>query len=354
MRDLLTLLRNLTVPEQEGRKSLASRFEPGMGMTETKRTDGAAQPSAPLRPRPGNAPAPALRAPHYGPPLRPGYRPLRTAAVNAVGPLPNTIIIGAMKCGTTSLHDYLSYHPSISMSRRKETNFFVHHQNWSRGLGWYRSHFSEANAVVGESSPNYARYPVYPGVPERMHRVVPDAKLILCVRDPIKRMVSHYVHSYSLGRENRPLEVAFRQRENNPYLLCSSYFYQLEQYLRFYDADQIKLVVLEDLNRDPLGTLTEVFSFLDVDPTYQDARFLSASKKMPAAATRRRSPLKSWMIRRRIKGFYWLERNAPWVYGRPIPTPELSTGLREELRERLTPDVAALRDFDAAAPEWRL
>ncbi len=353
MRDLLTLLHNLTVSTPDGRKSVASRAGHAVAMTERPTNGTTGTPHAPHRPNPTLITR-AVRAPYYGPPLRPSYRSLQVTAAEATGVLPNTIIIGAMKCGTTSLHDYLSYHPDINMSRRKETNFFVHHQNWSKGLGWYRSHFPEANTVVGESSPNYARYPVFPGVPERMHRVMPNAKLIMCVRDPIKRMVSHYVHSYSLGRENRPLEVAFRQRENNPYLLCSSYYYQLEQYLRFYDPEQIKLVVLEDLHENPGEVLSEVFSFLDVDPGYHDDRFLSASKKMPAAATRRRSPLKSWMIQNRIKGFYWLERNTPWVFGRPIPKPVLSAELTAELRERLAPDVAALQDFSDATLDWKL
>lgn len=337
-----------------GRKFTASHLEQTVAMSEAKQTDAAPYPPVPLRSR-ASPSATAVRTPLYAPPLRRLPHPTTEAGVaDAVGTLPNTIIIGAMKCGTTSLHDYLNLHPSVNMSRRKETNFFVHHQNWSKGLGWYRSHFPEANAVVGESSPNYARYPVFPGVPERMHMVVPGAKLIFCVRDPVKRMVSHYIHSYSLGRENRPLEVAFRQRENNPYLLCSSYYYQLEQYLRFYDPGQIKLVVLEDLHRDPQGTLADVFGFLGVDPAYRDPRFLSASKKMPAARTRRRSPLKSWMVRENIKGFYWLERNAPWIFGRPIPAPKLSEGLREELREKLGPDVAALSDFSGLTLEWKL
>lgn len=338
------------------RKFTASSTGQAMSMTEIKRPDNTSQPPAPapLRSR-SSAQAQAIRAPYLAPPLRPSYRPAPSVAAEAVGALPNTIIIGAMKCGTTSLHDYLSYHPSISMSRRKETNFFVHHQNWSKGLGWYRSHFPEANEVVGESSPNYARFPVFPGVPERMHMVVPGAKLILCVRDPIKRMVSHYIHSYSLGRENRSVEEAFRQRENNPYLLCSRYYYQLEQYLHYFDPSQIKLVVLEELYKNPEGTLQDVFGFLGVDPTYQDSRFASASKKMPAARTRRRSPLKSWMVRRNIKGFYWLERNLPWVYGPPIATPKLSPELRAELGERLGEDVAALRAFSGLKLEgWTL
>lgn len=283
--------------------------------------------------------------PTLTPPLRPITRPRESLVGEATGALPNTVIIGAMKCGTTSLHEYLSVHPDVSMSALKETNFFVEKQNWSKGLGWYRQHFQERSQVIGEASPNYARYPVFPGVPERMHMVIPDAKFIYCVRDPIKRMLSHYVHSYSLGRENRPLEQALREPENNPYLLCSSYYYQLEQYLEFFDPSQVKLVVLEDLYRKPQETMQDVFSFLGVDPDFKDDSFKAASKTMPAAETRRRSPLKSWMVEHNVRGFYWLERNTPWIFGPAIPKPKLSGELREELSERLGPDVAALRKF---------
>lgn len=292
-----------------------------------------------------HASALATERPTLRPPLPTHYRPREALSGEGVGALPNTVIIGAMKCGTTSLHEYLSCHPEVSMSARKETNFFVERQNWSKGLGWYRQHFQERTRVIGEASPNYARYPVFTGVPERMHMVVPGAKLIYCVRDPIKRMLSHYIHSYSLGRENRPLEQALCEPELNPYLLCSSYYYQLEQYLRFFDPKQIRLVVLEELYNDPQGTMQDVFSFLGVDPTFSDESFRSASRTMPAAETRRRSPLKSWMVRKNVRGFYWLERHTPWVFGRPIPKPKLSRELRDELSERLGPDVAALRTF---------
>lgn len=300
-----------------------------------------------------------LPRPAFAPPLRPTYRPTyrpsEALSGEAVGALPNTVIIGAMKCGTTSLHEYLSYHPEVSMSGRKETNFFVQHQNWSKGLGWYRQHFTKRNLVIGEASPNYARFPVFPGVPERMHMVIPDAKLIYCVRDPVKRMLSHYIHSYSLGRENRPLEQALTEPEYNAYLLCSSYYYQLEQYLKYFDPSQIKLVVLEDLYRDPDSTMRGVFEFLGVDGSYNDERFSTPSKTMPPAAVRRRSPLKNWMVRNNVRGFYWLERNAPWLFGSAIPTPKLSVELREALSERLGPDVAALRAFSGLEFEaWKL
>lgn len=336
------------------RKFVASSSGQAVPMTEIKNPDDALHPPTPAPLRPRSAHAPTLRPP-YAAPLRPSTRTSPAPAAATTGALPNTVIIGAMKCGTTSLHTYLDCHPSISMSERKETNFFVHHKNWSKGLGWYRSHFTEDKPVIGESSPNYTRYPVFPGVPERMHRVIPNAKLIFCVRDPIKRMVSHYVHSYSLGRENRPIEEAFRQRENNPYLLCSAYYYQLEQYLQFFDHSQIKLVVLEDLHRDPLPTLQDVFGFLGVDPSYEDSRFTRASQKMPAAASRRRSPLKTWMVKRGVRGVYWTERHLPWLFGLPLAKPTLSAELRCELQEKLAPDVEALRAFSGLKLEsWTL
>ena len=108
--------------------------------------------------------------------------------------LPNLIVIGAAKCGTTSLHAYLDEHPEIAMSREKELHFFVDRKNWGRGIEWYEAQFDASAPVRGESSPGYSAYPLYEGVAERMARVVPDAKLVYLVRDPVERVVSHYTH----------------------------------------------------------------------------------------------------------------------------------------------------------------
>src|SRR5947208_13622101 len=99
------------------------------------------------------------------------------------GALPNLVVIGAQKCGTSGLHYYLSLHPEISMSKPKELNFFIAERNYPRGLDWYRAHFDPTAKVRGESSPNYTAYPLHVGVPERMHSIVPDAKLLYLVRD---------------------------------------------------------------------------------------------------------------------------------------------------------------------------
>ena len=274
-----------------------------------------------------------------------------SASANGVR-FPNFIILGAMKCGTTSLHDYLDYHPEISMSRPKELNFFVEHQRWEQGTAWYKRNFTEPGKVMGESSPNYTRHPLFPGVPERMHAVMPDAKLIYCVRNPIQRIVSHYIHDYSIGEQNRPFAEAVLDEEN-AYLWISRYYYQLEQYLEYYPASQIKIVVLEEMKAKPQETLREVFEFLGVDPSYQDERFKTSSGTMPPAKQRRRNPLKSWMRRNNIRGMYWLERNIPWIFGAPIKKPEVDAALYGALMEKLQGDIEAFRAFSGLElAEW--
>src|SRR5919108_5987197 len=111
--------------------------------------------------------------------------------------LPNLIIIGAQKCGTSALHHYLGLHPDIFMSHEKELNFFMQRKNWDKGRAWYESMFPCNATVRGEASPGYTDYPTEPRVAERMHSLIPDAKLIYIVRHPIERMISQYVHQRS-------------------------------------------------------------------------------------------------------------------------------------------------------------
>src|SRR5689334_9595383 len=100
------------------------------------------------------------------------------------GALPNVIVIGGLKCGTTSLHHYLNLHPEIEMSRPKELNFFVEELNWDLGPDWYAAHFNASAPVRGETSPHYTARPRYDGVAERMRATLDDARLIYMVRDP--------------------------------------------------------------------------------------------------------------------------------------------------------------------------
>jgi hypothetical protein len=113
-----------------------------------------------------------------------------------------------MKAGTVSLRHYLDEHPDVFLGRGGmfgEPNFFVAEDNWPHGRGWYESLFDGAGraAAIGECSPCYTWAYVYRGVPERMAQVVPEARLVYVVRDPIARMQSMYMHQVSAGRERR-------------------------------------------------------------------------------------------------------------------------------------------------------
>ena len=166
------------------------------------------------------------------------FPPPATGAGAARGALPNLVVIGAQKCGTSGLHYQLGLHPEIWMSRPKELNFFIEERNWSRGEDWYRAYFDARARVRGESSPNYTAYPQHLGVPERMHSVIPDAKLIYVVRDPLERIAAHWVHNYAKRREKGDLRATLTHA-NTSYVVRSQYHMQLQQFLAHYPLEQI-------------------------------------------------------------------------------------------------------------------
>ena len=191
--------------------------------------------------------------------------------------LPNLVIIGAMKCGTTSLHNYLKLHPQIYMAPAKELDFFIKKRPfYQKGLSWYESNFDQAQAkgkdVIGEASPNYTKCHAFPGVPECMHAVIPNAKLIYILRDPVKRAVSHYLHQYIARYEHREVNEALQDLDNH-YVKSSQYGLQLEQFLPYYDLENILVITLEDLSCNRTASLKRVFKFLDVDASFQHPDF---------------------------------------------------------------------------------
>lgn len=185
--------------------------------------------------------------------------------------LPNLIIIGAAKSGTTSLHYYLSLHPQISMSEKKELDFFIGELNWNKGIRWYESYFTGEAAVFGESSPRYTLLPRYRGVAERMHLVVPEARLIYVLRDPVERIISHYTYNRHGATEERPFQSALK--EDDRYLCGSKYCMQLEQYLKYYSLSKILIITAEELYQHRTETLQKVFRFLDVDDSFCTPKF---------------------------------------------------------------------------------
>ncbi len=268
------------------------------------------------------------------------------------GTLPNLIIIGAGKCGTTSLHYYLGLHPSIFMSKEKELNFFAVDRQWNKGIDWYKSNFTGNTKIFGESSPSYTLYPIVKGVPKKMHSVIPDAKLIYSVRDPIERIISQYVQNYTIGLENRKIEDALSQLDNNPYVLRSMYFTQLEQFLAFFRKSNILIITLEDLYNQRIQTLRRVFRFLEVDEDFYCPRFqiLKHDSKEKGRKNRIGLFLKRMSETRFAKLFSTdMRMNIGRFLYKPFSTkierPTLSDKVKDKLVDYLKDDINKLREF---------
>lgn len=198
------------------------------------------------------------------------------------GALPNLILIGAMKCGTSALHAFLDMHPQIAMSEPKELNFFFGPDagnghvttsrvwaagTWSRGLDWYAAHFPATVPVRGESSPGYTS-PDHPRVAERMAATLPDARLLYLVRDPVSRAVSQYHHHRAEGSERRPISEALLDPASQ-YVSRGRYHERLQPFLAHYPPERILVVAQEDLRTHPAATLRRVFAFTGVDDTFR-------------------------------------------------------------------------------------
>lgn len=270
--------------------------------------------------------------------------------------LPTFIIIGAMKSGTTSMYRHLSEHPQICMSKPKELNFFVQERNFDKGLRWYQDRFEADGAkAYGEASPGYTKYPTFDGVPERMHRILPDVKLIYLLRDPIERLLSHHTHGYINGWEKEPdVSKALRPIEDSPYVACSKYGMQLSRYLDYYPLDQILVLTLDELRQQPSQTIKQVFQFIGVDDGFvpedpSAVHHRTANKAKHSALGRRISNPKLRKLLRLV---------LPASLTRSVPgggSPVLEEDLRAQLIEYLEDDLRVLRNLTGRDfAEWQL
>lgn len=187
-------------------------------------------------------------------------------------PLPTAIIIGAMKCGTTTLNAWLRYHPQVAFSAVKEVHFFDN--NYHRGMAWYRSYFPIMECLIGarcviEATPAYIHRASK--VAERMHRHIPEARLILMLRDPVKRAISHYGHRRRNGLEQRSIEEALLSSQgpnpgtSNFYKTRGLYADKLASFLSYYDRTNILVLKSEDFFSEPAVVYSRVQDFLGID-----------------------------------------------------------------------------------------
>lgn len=279
------------------------------------------------------------------------------------GALPNLIVIGGLKCGTTSLHHYLNLHPEIAMSRPKELNFFVAELNWGLGPDWYASHFDRAAPVRGETSPHYANLPRFSGVAERMAELIGDARLIYMVRDPIERILSHYLHNVSGGYESRGLEQALADPDS-AYIARSRYAMQLQPYLGAFERERLLIVANEDLAGKRDVTVRRVFEFCGVDAGFTSEQF---DREWETGSGKGDGGFRLMDRAVRLPGLRALDRNFDrlpeslrWIVERMVhdpgkgaaPKPELPPELRARLEGPFRDDVAELERIAGRSFGW--
>ncbi|MSO42287.1 MAG: sulfotransferase [Solirubrobacterales bacterium] len=275
--------------------------------------------------------------------------------------LPNFFVIGAGQSGTTSLHRYLGLHPQVQVSEPKEPNFFCREQDgpWPFGRvgdrAAYEALFDPEAAARGDCSPSYSQHPLRPGVPDRIAELVPEARLIYMVRDPIDRIVAHYVHSVSSVGESRPFAEALGDLDDrfNPYVIGSSYATQLERFLQRFPDEAMLVVDSHELRLNRLGILRRVFGFLGVDPRFSSAGF---SEELNVGSNKRIHSEPYAKARDSRLGGLWRQLVPP-ALRRPISDrarrasapaiarPQPDAKLRGALAERLRPETRRLREL---------
>jgi hypothetical protein len=207
--------------------------------------------------------------------------------------LPDFLIVGAQKAGTRSLFTYLAQHPNIIPPYRAEIHFFDGGMdptvdNYAQGLDWYRAHFP-LNEEKRDHSLSFEKSPLYlfnPLTPSRIHGILPNVKILVLLRNPRERAISHYFHEKRKGREPLSMLDAFRAEEdrlrnvlaegnykdpkyrNWSYKGRGLYGEQIKRYLDLFPREHIKIIDSNSFFKKTEETLEQIFSFLSIDPRY--------------------------------------------------------------------------------------
>lgn len=247
--------------------------------------------------------------------------------------LPNFVIIGTPKSGTTTLFRYLARHPDVFMPAKKELDFFNRHHG--RGRAWYEAQFSGRSdeRAVGEGSVLYSIDCLWPETPARMGELLPDCRLIYLVRHPLERIESLWCQHLMNGDKVPDFPVAVR--EWRPLLAGSLYWQQLGRFREHYPDDRIHIMFFEDIVTAPVDAMARCFEFLGIDAAAvveQSSEHVNPRQRMkvdrPIWARLRHTPL-GLAARRRL--------------------PEsVKDGFRRMLRKRLD----AVARWDEPTIEW--
>jgi len=225
--------------------------------------------------------------------------------------MPNLLVLGVSRSGTTSLHTLLGSHPSIFMSRRKEIGYFNRDRNWQKGRQWYARHFAGNSGapICGESTPLYfeggrfqrsGRY-VADAVPSSIERIaatLPDARFVVILRDPIERIESIYWKNLYQGKLGvRPLrDFLDADMAGFPSLIdrCR-YDQQIEHFFRFFDPSRLHVCLFDEYRENPVEAANRVCGFLGLPPAIQASEGLMSSGRRNSS--RRFLGPRTWHLR---------------------------------------------------------
>ncbi|WP_226634513.1 sulfotransferase family protein [Novosphingobium profundi] len=264
--------------------------------------------------------------------------PLRRLA-RRHGDLPGILIVGAQKAGTTTLHGLLSQHPKIRDGLFKESHFFDKPRLLEEGIGYYRSIFP----VLGEGEYTIDSTPMmyHEAVPQIAAGVVPQARVIMILRDPVKRSFSHYLHNVARGREKLSFEEAIAQEEERirhtaeelrtenavtynyrafSYKERSRYDGQIERWRAAFGPDNVKILIFEEFIKAPEQTTNEVLAWIGLSPislptSSNRARNTALVRETLNPETEAALRIEMAPSVQRVREL--LGRDVPWSYPRP-------------------------------------
>jgi hypothetical protein len=257
--------------------------------------------------------------------------------------LPGLLLLGAPKCGTTTLAAWWDQQPAGFTAPEKEVGFFT--VEWDRGLGWYRSRFSGASPgqVTCDASPGY----LYDDQAlDRIADVLPDARLAVVLREPVSRVWSHWCYMAALGLEPRSFDRVLTEEAADPsitppdfpigYLVGSRYVRRLEAVAARFDRSQLLVLLTEDLRDDPAGTFAALCRHGGIQPGPPGER--ENAGRFPRS-------LRLQQLLGRAHAARWpggIGSRLMWANLRAGTTPPLAPHHRRRLEELLSGEAAAL------------
>jgi Sulfotransferase domain len=267
-------------------------------------------------------------------------------------------IVGAAKAGTTSLHAYLNAHAAVHMSDPKEPHFFARAINPSiRTKSWdtYAEAFRGAseNAILGDASPSYLWDPASAGL---IHEALPDSRIVVLLRDPVARAISHYAMAVGTGLQRRSFDNALRADaaiqeriwglRSHLYIDLGMYAAQVRRYLDTFGRDRVLILESATLRKSRRAVLTQIARFLGIDPSgFDEAR---VDDEYNLSAMPRSSQLSYLATRppmRRVSRIFPAGVRSAIRRGLSSAEPRIRLETRRRLQDHFAPDVDALRDL---------